>query len=244
MASRRRYKAPQGFKDGGAVPVTDVVASPPVSTDVLPQAPALPPSDADGAVLQATRATLRAEQLQQTQAQPSPPPTIEQAIERIPGGISEHKKAFLRANPQFMTDRVHMTLMNKHYTAAMQAGVPDDTPEMDRILLEGVAHDVEDHRRTQQHVEALRSEPPSPPPEPPPAAPPKRSMPVTAPVSRAVPTPSSQTNVGRSVTLTGEERDLARRAYAWLSPDEAEREYALQKRRMLQMRAEGSLNDQ
>ena len=67
---------------------------------------------------------------------------------------------------------------------------------------------------------------------------------MTAPVSRSVPSTSGQTNIGRSVTLTGEERDLARRAYAWLSPDEAEREYALQKRKMYQMRAEGRLNDQ
>jgi hypothetical protein len=199
-------------------------------------------ADDDDAVLRSIQLTQRADELQARaqQQQQAAPATVEQAI----ANLSPHKQAFLKANPQFVTDRAMMTMMNRHYTAAMQAGIADDTPEMDQRILQGVAGDLEDHRRTQRHVAELRSEPPPSPPPEPPAAPPKRNAPMTAPVSRAVPSPSGQRRESGRVVLSGEERDLARRAYRWLPPDEAEREYAIQKSKMMQMRAAGTLNDQ
>lgn len=116
---KRRSKEPLYFRDGGVVPMAaDLVAEPMVETAAAPPvltametAPATEPaarSEADSAVMSAVHATLMAEGLQREAARlqremeqrPAPPPlsTIEQHINALP--ISEHKRAFLRSNPE------------------------------------------------------------------------------------------------------------------------------------------------
>ena len=112
------------------------------STEVLlaPQAPAPQPSPqptiaVDHALKDAVSATLRAEHLRRRRAQR---PSVETIIDRIPD-LSDHKRAFLKANPQFVVDREKQQLMRAAYAEALQAGIADDTPEMNRAVIMGRA---------------------------------------------------------------------------------------------------------
>lgn len=87
-----------------------------------------------------------------------------------------------------------------------------------------------------------------PPPEPAPAAPApapaRRSMPVSAPVSREVPTASGQRR-SNTMTLSPEEREIARNSFGSikgapdLTNDQKERLYAENKAKLNRMRASG-----
>jgi hypothetical protein len=73
-------------------------------------------------------------------------------------------------------------------------------------------------------------------------APRRQSIPMSAPVSRDVPTASGRRmSEQRSVTLTEEERDIARRSYSApdMTNDEKERAYAAAKLRLNRLRARG-----
>jgi hypothetical protein len=246
MAYRRKYKS-------GGVVSGRAEAPPAESVDVLlppeePEAPIQPGED-DDAVQRAALATLRAEQLQRAHMQAQQQrPTVEQIIDNAPG-LTDHKRAFLKANPVFVTDAFHQQLLAKHYQAARVAGIGDDTPEINKAILDGVARDLEQQRQAASLQ--LRSDPTpaaAPQPAPPAPAPPpiKRSAPVTAPVSRDVPMISGQRAADmRSITLTAEERAVARNSFTDpnMSPEEKERLYASNKRLMLQRRAAGLLNE-
>jgi hypothetical protein len=100
MASRRKYKAPRSYRDGGAVIPDDVAPMPEsASTDVLPPTSASSAGEPDlteyrarasaeseAAIRSALEATRHAEELQR-QAQPR---TIAEQIDQLP--ISDHKK--------------------------------------------------------------------------------------------------------------------------------------------------------
>jgi hypothetical protein len=131
MASRRKYKSPQGYRDGGRVP-DDAAPMPEVSADVTPL-PASP--DAHDAVKRALEATQRAEELQREarQAQPTP----EQIIDSW-SGLSDHKRSFPKAHPNLAFDQFDRQAMAFHYQAALRDGIPDDTAEMNARLLAGV----------------------------------------------------------------------------------------------------------
>jgi hypothetical protein len=132
---------------------------------------------------------------------------------------------------------------------AARQRVKDDTPEINKTILEGVARDLEQQRQAASLQ--LRSDPPpaaAPQPAPPAPAPPtiKRNAPVTAPVSRDVPPISGRRAVDqRSITLSPEERLIARNSFTDpnMTNEERERLYASNKMRMLQMRANGTLNE-
>jgi hypothetical protein len=94
---------------------------------------------------------------------------------------------------------------------------------------------------TEREAEALRA-----PPKPiMPSA--RRSMPVTAPVSRDVPSVSTgrSHSFSNTVTLSPAEREVARNSFSdpSMSPEDRERLYATNKRRMLIARANGTLNE-
>jgi hypothetical protein len=140
-------------------------------------------------------------------------------------------------------------LMNWHYHAALQNGIADDTPHLDRFIVEGVEREIE-HRRqnatsappaapertVDQDVQRLdrevqgirnttaalaatpaaltaqiapadvlpergRSASPTP----------RRSMPISAPVSREV--PSASGSRPSAITLSEEERKVARNSF-------------------------------
>ena len=62
---------------------------------------------------------------------------------------------------------------------------------------------------------------------------------MAAPVSRDVPMMSGARLNQRSITLSKEERDVARSSYHWLSADEAEHLYMTKKLELQRMRGEG-----
>ena len=66
----------------------------------------------------------------------------------------------------------------------------------------------------------------------------KRNIPMSAPVSRDVPTAGGQSS--SRTTLSAEERDVAHRSYRHMTPQQAEWTYAQQKKRLAAMRADGS----
>lgn len=272
MATRRRYKQPPGYRDGGRVlPVNEAVET--TGSDVKPSSPpppAAPPSSpavasdhSDDALQQAIAGVRRAEEINRAHAQTQQPAvssTIEEFVDGIPG-LSEFKKGFLKANPEFVTDATHQQLLRKNYQEALRGGVADDdTPEMSRAILDGVARDLEQMRQQGAlRSELLRSDEPTRlvstgdtqnaaatdlPPRTgktalstPPTI--RKSMPVTAPVSRDVPTTNGQRYSSQQVHLNAEERQVAHISFRHLPPDQAEAAYAANKIRMLQMKADG-----
>jgi hypothetical protein len=229
------------------VPTAEIVAEPAAES-----APASMPSSAttaqplpgmeDNPVFNALKATLAAEGLQREamriqreieQRPPaSPPPVparIEQHIDALP--ISEHKRAFLRSNPE-MLEPSRARALAENYAAAMKAGISDDSPELDEYLLAGVARDQERHHAPPPPIERTLS--PNAP------APSRRpSMPMTAPPSREVPMSNGQFQSDNRVTLSAEERQMAHLSYRDLAPTEAEALYARQKLRLVRERAAG-----
>lgn len=213
-----------------------------------------PEAEADGAVMSAVRAQLRAEGLQreaerirleqQQEAMrraPPPPITIDEYVDQIPD-LTEHKRGFLKAHPELL-DPTRSRFMGARYTEALRSGIPDDTEEMDSWLLAAVERDVEQHvaRAAQQPIQprseapgAERTIQPAAPPEPPR----RPSMPITAPVSRDVPVPSGQ-RAQNGVTLSPAEREIAVLSYRDLPASEAEKLYAMQKLKLVRERQAG-----
>jgi hypothetical protein len=234
LASRRRYKPPKGYKDGGAVIPDHVVLVPEVADVPAPASPADPHADALRHALKATR---HAEELQRQQAQQ--PPTQDEIIDRMPG-LTEHKRRFLRANPSIAFQEDHRQAAASAYQQALRDGVRDDTPEMDARLLAGVL---------MASASAATPSAPSMPPSPiertadqPQSR--RSSITVSAPVSRDVPSLSGRRMSDRSITLSAAEREIARYSFSSdLSIEERERLYAENKARMLSMRAAGTLNE-
>lgn len=163
------------------------------------------------------------------QAPPSDPDSQIAAM-----AIPDNAKAWLRAHPEFVSDpgRIDM-LGSAHNYITRNKNVP---------------------AFTQAYFDALDQEfgfaaAPAAAPTPSPApAPQKRSVPVSAPVSREPPTSSGQRSSGNQITLTAEERQIARNSFGSvngreLSPAEKERLYALNKAKYKRMLADGSYSD-
>lgn len=212
-----RKRVPR-YKDGGRVPVSNVAPEP--EPDVPDE------SDPDEAVRRAVKATHDAEALVQA-ALRHRPSSADEYIDMLPE-LSEAKRAFLKQNPH-LTDEKNGRVVQQRYAEALRNGMEDDTPELYAYLLEGV-------RREPEPVVEKR-------PPPPPASPPniRRSVPITAPVSRDFPVSMSGQRVtgGNGVTLSAEERNMAHLSYRDVPKPEAERIYAEQKLRLRRMRESG-----
>ncbi|MET4384374.1 hypothetical protein ABIB73_000109 [Bradyrhizobium sp. F1.4.3] len=275
MATKRKY-APPKYRDGGRVPLsadsvlTESEQQPmAVSADAPPQ-----PSAADDPMMRAVELQRQAEALQHRRVQE--PLTVEQYVDSLPN-LNEHKRTFLRSNPEMLNGE-QRELMSQAYIEAMQAGMRDDTPELDRWLVETVRSEMNSRRTrladaaraattvqpqrpeltVEREVERLDAEVAAhramdhanastpatlagqlPPTEPTPRAP---RMPMTAPVSRDVPTASGRRRASPSqITLSPEERLIARNSFSapGMTDDERERLYATNKARLQRERAEG-----
>jgi hypothetical protein len=260
VGTRRKYKV-QHFRDGGRVladvPIADDAPGGEEGTLPTLPPPAEPPAD-NNPLLHALAAQTRAEELQREAAQRPPPSSaIEQRLEKIPG-LSDHKKNLLRQFPVIVDDPVVGQMFNRHYQAGLQSGLADDTPELDQYLIANVAREIE-HRRQlalasesvdeavqklDDEIEANRrsEEPPAPAPPSLPAAPRKRSVPMSAPVSREVPVPmASGQRRDENNYLRAEEREIARVSFPHLSPSAAEYQYLLNKRKMIEMKRDGRI---
>jgi hypothetical protein len=209
--------------------------------DVPPLPPAEPASG--DALMRALEAQRRAEELQRDPAAMQRI-AIEQHIDRMPG-LTEHKRAFLKAHPQLIADKFLSEATARSYQAALNQGVPDDSEEMNAAILAGVQEKWESDVKVFEMAAAStpsRSEPQptraAPAPEitrleepairqmmDPSNAPPRstpaeaglppmpatsraRGVPLSAPVSRNIPSPTGRPT--GSITLTPEEREIAR----------------------------------
>ena len=195
---------------------------------------------------------------------------IDKYIGMIPN-ITDHQKRFLRAHPSLM-EPPYVDLMRHAILVARHAGIADDSDAMDRAILSGVARDIEHHRQlsqlahatadtqngvpgtamhdtnhsadqlaqeAQQHMAAPRSAPAAPRlPQT------KRSMPMSAPVSRGEPSYSGRPPVDNH--LTAAEREIARNSFIDpnMSNEQKEYLYLQNKRKLARMRADGSYSEQ
>lgn len=242
------------------MPVVD--HAPPPGTPSEPSADAATHAEPEDRIKQALEAQRRAEELAK---QPPPrPPTISEQIDRIPG-ISEFKRETLRQYPRLMDPSI-APLASRHYAAALADGVADDTEQMTHRIVGGVTADLELIERTR--TGALRTDPastaapasapverspvqaaPRPAaPLPRSIAPARRAIPVSAPVSRNIPSSTGGQQSG-AITLSAEERAIARNSFGAVSglrlpDDEKERMYAANKRRYLEMLASGQYGGQ
>jgi hypothetical protein len=175
------------------------------------------------------------------EAKPTPAPAprasdpVEQSIAamQVPDGA----KQWLRGHKEYLTDpRKNAELGHAHFKALDEAG-------------------GEGHMGTPRYLEALEGQlglrqAPSPTTPDPPPQPQKRSMPVSAPVSRDVPTPTGQRQSSNKMTLTPEEVAIARASIvdrpdmAPLTNAQKEYIYAQNKRKYQQMKANGSYSEQ
>jgi hypothetical protein len=152
VATRRKYKVP-AYKDGGAVRVDNIIVAPPVeapvqvehcSTSGRPPVEAAPPPADDDPLVKAHRAQQRAEEIQRNaarapQGNANRPPSIDDVVNAIPG-LSEHKRQFLKANSNLLQP-ANVDAVRFHYHAALNAGVVDDTPEMNQAIPDGIARE-------------------------------------------------------------------------------------------------------
>jgi hypothetical protein len=247
MATRRKYRGPPAFREGGRVPIDDVivVASPEAAT-APPEHAAMPPDhqmpDDRGPLGRALDAQQRAEDLQREAHQASP---AERHINSIPG-LTDHKRAFLRANPDLLHADV-APLVARAHQAALHAGIEDDTEAMNRHVMDEVVRSIEQHREltsararpteenrtihesaadlgrmAEQYLAEYQDEHA---PAAAPAVAPRRSIPYSAPVSRESPTMSGQPRQTSQNTLSPDERFIARESFPHLSKGQAEYEY-------------------
>jgi len=149
------------------------------------------------------------------------PVSVDQHIDGMP--ISVHKKQFLRAHPELL-DSARSHAFAFHYARALHDGIADDSEEMNQAILRGVHGEAQREQINKTLAAAL---------EPPPAPPRRNSLPMTAPVSRSVPSLSTGRSTPTRVTLNPEEREAARLSGV------SETVYAAGKLRLQQAKREG-----
>jgi hypothetical protein len=223
--------------------------------------PDAPPGVDDVSPLQrALDAQSHAEELQR---QPARAADVHAHIDRLP--ISGHKKAFLHANPA-LAQAPLSHVMAHHYQLALHSGVPDDSELMNQAVLHGVQRDIEHHhalkaltsadarptpenhamhqdvaesaaelaREAEAHLAEYQPEPTAPPPAK------RKSIPMSAPVSRDVGSMSGQ-RIDSGNTLRKDEREIARVSFPHLPAAQAEFAYLKNKKRMMAMKASGEI---
>jgi hypothetical protein len=152
-------------------------------------------------------------------------------------------------------------LASRHYAAALADGIPDDTPEMRRRIVDGTVADLELMQQSRGAAPLRthpgptspipRSEPAiqtSPPPQV--IAPARRPAPVAAPVVRSTPSYGGKPqSLSGQITVSAEERQIARHSFGLvnglqLSDNEKERLYAANKAKYQRMVASGQYGGQ
>lgn len=246
-----KLRMPLKYADGGVVPMPD---------------PPPPPEErfasTDDAMRQALEAQQHAEQMARAAAQEPDP--LRDYIARLPG-LSEFKRDVLMRKPHYL-DGSNVEIVRRAHEDALNRGVKDDSPEMEAELDRGFRREMAARveRAMQPTQSSMTAQPtpenlpePEPDPErhmprmqaPPPVqhTPARRSIPVSAPVSRDAPGSSGrpQSSSGQ-ITLSPEERDIARRSFTNpnMSDLEKERLYAANKLRYRTMLANGTYSNQ
>jgi hypothetical protein len=156
--------------------------------------------------------------------------------EGVPDDSDEMNARLLDGVRQEIEGRRQRMVASAHDAAAAVPAKPE--PSIEKAV-EKLNREVEGHRMT---MSAEENTPLTVTAELPPAerAPSRKSLPVSAPVSREVPTASgARASSERTVTLSAEERVLAHSSYSWMPKDAAEREYATHKLRLKKLRESG-----
>jgi hypothetical protein len=191
---------------------------------------------------------------------------IDTYVDAIPN-LTDHQRRFLKSHPSLMSEP-YVSLMRHAILMARHAGIADDTPQMDAAILAGIAKDIQHHHALSQltsaharptpenhamhqdanqaaaalqaeaerHMAAMAAENPPPPP---PA--PRRSIPMSAPVSRDVPMSSGERRPGGQIHLSRDEVMIAHVSFPHLSKAQAEREYAKNRQRMHEWKRDGRI---
>jgi hypothetical protein len=266
MATRRRYKSKAErlhYRDGGAVPPSNIIDANAQVPETLPTPPPVEPIDHHDhdAVRRAAEATRLADEYRR-----NPQTLIDQFVDQMPG-LSEHKRSFLKANPLLLNQDI-LPIAGRAWQQGLAQGIPDDSERINQHILQAVRQGIEAQRQMppavgpvlppprmpamapggaydREEVERLQAEAadhlaemrPAPLP---PIATQRRSLPVSAPVSRDIPLPSGKKlSQETQITLNPEERDIAHKSYSWLRKADAEREYATQKLKLASLRKAG-----
>jgi hypothetical protein len=247
VATRRRYK------DGGAVKSDNSsgadVESPVVNHEVRP-APS-PEPDVDP-VKRGLAEIQRAEQMYRDLAEQQ---------RQANAGATPRQQRFIEKHPILMAPHVY-PIARQAYLEALAAGLRPDTDENENFVLEKTSEAL---RRQRQMREAMpapdhehrvrladelerevaqQMDEPAPTSAPTKAPPPQRSMPISAPVSRAMPSMTSGAMPTR-ITLNPEQIMVARNSFTDPSLTDAQKEkmYAMNLMKMMQMRKAGTLNE-
>ncbi|QOZ45445.1 hypothetical protein XH89_19605 [Bradyrhizobium sp. CCBAU 53340] len=200
--------------------IADVPTQPPVGDDALQRAIA---------------AQRRAEEMSR---QPPQQPSVEQYVDAIPG-MSAHWRGFFKAHPDLLFGE-QAQIVGQAHAIAIDSGMRDESPEIERFLLSTVATEMDARReRLASAARAVTGASAAPiTPEPIVRTP---RVPTAAPVSRDVPSASGgRLSAQGQITLSVEEREVARRSRLDLPAAEAERLYAANKARLARMRLDGT----
>jgi len=229
MATRRKYK-PKAYRDGGRV-----LADAPIAEDATLESAAGPPAASPSEpernrLIEALAAQKRAEALQRHHAaQPQP---THQAPPQAPQ-LPEVALAWLQRHPEFAQDPVlNGRLGAVHNYLTVVDGIEPFSPAYFDAL------------NTKFGFKAAPAAP-----APAPAAPQRRSIPMSAPVAREIPGSNGRRGDG-AVTLSPEERDIARRSIMDhpgqpnLTNAEKEYLYAQNKLKLARMKRDGTYSDQ
>jgi hypothetical protein len=198
-------------------------------------------------------ATLQRQQSAEQTGVPTPM-TIEEWIDASPW--PEWRKEFVRQNPA-MVAQENRRYVDFYSHQANEAGISRDSIEFDRFILRRMTQEKEMVARAREEAQAER--PAVAPSVARPEAPRvrsdvqkpniQRSMPMAAPVSREAPNVSSGQRRSNDMTLSAEERDIARNSIMD-RPDmpkltDAQKEYIYQqnRERMRELRRQGIITD-
>lgn len=150
-------------------------------------------------------------------------PLTQDPFENAISALPDPAKNWLRGHREYMTDqRKNLKIQNAHFEV-LDDGVTAYSPEY------FVA--IETKLGLRQAPKADDDDPDD--------TPPTRRTPVSAPVSREVASPSTGKSTPTKVTLTAEEREMARLSMPNTDPGEAERIYAQQKLKLQQAKNAG-----
>jgi hypothetical protein len=165
----------------------------------------------------------------QVQRQDQRSVSVDQQIDAM--NIASEAKVWLRRHPEFVSDQTKVRQINAVHDYLVQVKqVPQFTA------------DYFDQLETQLGIKTAPAAPaPAPAPAPQPQPQQRRSMPVTAPVSREVPTSTGERPASTGMTLTPEERFIARNSFTDPNMTNAQKErlYAMNKAKLARERAAG-----
>jgi hypothetical protein len=175
-------------------------------------------------------------------------------------GATPRQQKFIEQHPILMAPYVY-PIARQAYLEALAAGLQPDTDANENFVLEKTGEALRRQREAREAMpppndeyrrklaDQLEREAAAQMDEQAPGSAPRqmaptsqRSMPVSAPVSRSMPSVTGRP-VETRITLSPEERDVARRSYANMPPAEAERLYAEMKGLLIRRRAAGTYTE-